>query len=324
MKVFAAVILCVALHADQVIYAQHSNHSVSLSNKKMKNLQVYYRTVKIGGLDIFYREAGNKEKPSILLLHGFPASSHMYRDLINDLAGSFHVIAPDYPGFGASEAPSRKTFTYSFDNLTAIIEQFIDRIGLTKFSLYLQDYGGPVGFKIASRRPSSIQALILQNANAYLEGIGPAFSAVPEFWKNRNAETEKPVRAQLTLEGTKFQYLDGVADATTINPDAYVYDQYLLDRTDNNEIQMDLFYDYRHNVPLYPVWQEYLKQYQPPTLITWGMNDKFFTAQGAKAYLQHLPNAELHLLNSGHFALEEFHTEIAGFIKSFFERKGLR
>lgn len=290
----------------------------------MKKLQVYYRTVKIAGLDIFYREAGDKNKPDILLLHGFPASSHMYRDLINDLSDAFHVIAPDYPGFGASEVPSRELFNYSFDTLTAVIEQLIDSMGLKKFSIYLQDYGGPVGFRIASRRPDAIQALIIQNANAYLEGIGPAFSAVPEFWKNRNAQTEKPVRAQLTLEGTKFQYLDGVADPGRINPDAYSYDQYLLDREGNNEIQMDLFYDYRHNVPLYPVWQHYFKKYQPPALIAWGMNDKFFTAAGAKAYLQHLPDAELHLVNSGHFALEEFHFEIAALIKSFFERRILR
>lgn len=290
----------------------------------MTQTEIYYKKIRIEGVEIFYREAGNPDNPTILLLHGFPSSSHMFRDLMRNLSTSFHLVAPDYPGFGNSDSPSRKLFKYSFDHLASIVEQFIDAIGLSKFSIYLQDYGSPIGFRIATNRPESIETIILQNANAYVEGIGPAFSAVPEFWKNRNEETEKPVRAQLTLEGTKFQYLDGVEDTSSISPDAYIYDQFFLDRMDNHEIQMDLFFDYQHNVPLYPVWQKYLTQYQPSVLITWGKNDQFFTSAGALAYLKDVPDAEVHLLNSGHFALEEFHAEIAELIQSFIEKKKLK
>lgn len=286
--------------------------------------EIHYRNVIVDGVKIFYREAGDRAKPAILLLHGFPTSSHMYRDLIADLSGSFYLVAPDYPGFGNSDAPSRETFKYSFDHLAVIMEHFIDAIKLNKFSLYMQDYGSPVGFRIAVKRPAAVQALILQNGNAYMEGIGPAFADIPAFWKNRTAATEKPVRAQLTLEGTKFQYLYGVGDSSKISPDAYGYDQYFLDRPGNNEIQMDLLYDYQNNVALYPAWHQYLKTHQPPVLLPWGKNDPFFTAAGAKAYLQDLPDAEIHLLNGSHFALEEYHTEIAELIKAFFGKKRIK
>jgi len=323
-KLLITALSALLVNADLSGQINHQEvNAMSYKTIKMITTQTNYKRILIEGIEIFYREAGNPGNPTILLLHGFPSSSHMYRDLIEDLSGSFHLIAPDYPGFGNSDAPSRETFKYTFDHLTSIIEQFIDSIGLSKFSLYLQDYGSPIGFRIANRRPHSIQALILQIANAYLEGIGPAFAAVPEFWKNRNAATEKPVRAQLTLEGTKFQYLDGIENITRVNPDAYVYDQFFLDRPGNNEIQMDLFYDYQHNVPLYDTWHKYLRTYKPQTLIAWGKNDQFFTAAGANAYLKDVPDAEIHLLNSGHFALEEFHYEVSLLIKSFFEKKGL-
>jgi pimeloyl-ACP methyl ester carboxylesterase len=278
---------------------------------------VHYKSILIDGITIFFREAGDPTKPAMLLLHGFPSSSHMYRDLINDLCDDYYLIAPDYPGFGNSDAPAREDYTYTFDNLSITMEKFIDALQLKKFILFLQDYGAPVGYRIACRRPSPIQALIIQNANAYEEGLGPAIDDGKRFWANRNAETESAMRKILTLEGTKLQYLDGVENVEKISPDAYNNDQYFLDRPGNKEIQLDLLYDYRNNITLYPQWQQYLREQQPPTLITWGKNDVLFTEAGALAYKKDLPHARIILLNSGHFALEEFHVEISAHIKGF-------
>jgi pimeloyl-ACP methyl ester carboxylesterase len=282
-----------------------------------KGHAVLYKTIQVNGLEIFYREAGQPGRPVILLLHGFPSSSHMYRDLLNDLAGDYHLIAPDYPGFGNSSMPDREAYQYTFDNLSATMEAFIDALELQQFSLYMQDYGSPVGYRIAVRRPELIQALLIQNANAYVEGLGPAIADGQRFWANRNAATESAMRGILTLEGTKIQYLDGTRNPEKISPDAYLYDQYFLDRPGNAAIQLDLLYDYRNNITLYPAWQAYLRQHQPPALITWGKNDQLFVAAGAEAYLRDLPQAELHLLDTGHFALEEYHTDIAGYIDGF-------
>jgi len=270
-------------------------------------MKINYRTINVSGVEIFYREAGDPSHPTILLLHGFPSSSHMYRDLINDLADRYHLVAPDYPGFGNSGMPSRDAYHYTFDNLSITIEKFIDAIGLKKFSIYMQDYGAPVGFRIILRRPELLQALLVQNGNAYLDGLGPAIEDGKHFWANRNEETEGAMKNILTLEGTKIQYVDGAEDASRISPDAWHYDQYFLDRPGNKEIQLDLLYDYQNNLKQYPSWQKFLRDRQPATLITWGKNDALFTAEGAVAYKQDVPNAELHLLNSGHFALEEFH-----------------
>ncbi len=284
---------------------------------------IAYKTLAIDGVNIFYREAGSRSNPVILLLHGFPSSSHMYRDLMNDLVDRYYLIAPDYPGFGNSDMPDRDKYTYTFDNLSVTIEKFIDALKLTRFSLYMQDYGSPVGYRIAVRRPELIEALIIQNANAYEEGIGPAIDDGKRFWANRNTETENAMRNILTAEGTKFQYIDGVEDVQKISPDAYRYDQLFLDRPGNKEIQLDLLYDYRNNLTLYPVWQKYLREHQPRTLITWGKNDAMFTEKGAQAYKKDLPKAEIHLLNTGHFALEEFHTEIAAYIDNFLKGESL-
>jgi len=280
---------------------------------------VLYKSINIEGINIFYREAGDVTKPLILLLHGFPSSSHMYRDLINDLKNDFHLIAPDYPGFGNSDMPSTDAYEYTFDNLSVTIEKFIDALGLQKFSLYMQDYGAPVGYRIALRRPELITSLLIQNGNAYEEGLGPAIDDGKRFWANRNEETEGAMPQALTLEGTKFQYLNGTENPEKISPDAYHYDQYFLDREGNDKIQLALLYDYRNNITQYPAWQQWLRTKQPPTLITWGKNDVFFTAEGARAYKKDLPDAEIHLLNTGHFALEEFHEEIAGYIKAFLQ-----
>lgn len=279
---------------------------------------VTYRTARVRGLKHFYREAGPQGSPTIVLLHGFPSSSHMYRDLIPMLADQFHVIAPDYVGFGYSDMPTVAEFEYTFDNLAAHVEELLlGNLGLKKFSIYVQDYGAPIGYRIASKNPGAIEGIVVQNGNAYAEGIGPGFDAVKPLWTNRNAETERAVRALLTLETTKFQYVNGVKDESRISPDAYHFDQMFLDRPGNDAVQVNLLYDYQSNLPLYDGWQAYFRKHQPRTLITWGTNDVFFTVEGAKAYLRDLPKAELHLIETGHFALEDHCAFVAGHMRRF-------
>lgn len=266
---------------------------------------ITYNSVSVKGLEVFYREAGPKDAPTIVLLHGFPSSSHMFRELIPRLADRFHVIAPDYIGFGYSAQPAATEFKYTFDNLTEHVEKLLfEVIGLRRFSIYVQDYGAPVGFRIATRHPEAIEGIVVQNGNAYVEGIGPAFEPLKAFWTNRNGETEKPARALLTSDATRFQYTHGAENPARISPDSYIFDQLFLDRPGNEAIQLDLFYNYTSNVALYDEWHQYFRTKRPRTLIVWGQNDPFFTVEGAKAYLTDLPNAELHLLNAGHFALD--------------------
>jgi pimeloyl-ACP methyl ester carboxylesterase len=281
-----------------------------------------FKTVKVDGLDIFYREAGDENNPTILLLHGFPSSSHMYRDLINDLSADYHLIAPDYPGFGQSSSPSPSTYDYSFGNLALTINHFIDALELKKFSLYVQDYGGPVGFRIATQRPELIQALIVQNANAYNEGLGDALGPLVAYIQNQTPETEKGVRLFLSFDTTKWLYTDGAEDVSKISPDSYTTDQYYLDRPGNDEIQLALFRNYGTNLPLYETWHSYFRNYQPPTLVISGKNDKLFIAAGAEAYKEDIKDAQISLLNGGHFVLEEKHTEAASVIKSFLYKIG--
>ena len=277
-----------------------------------------YNYADVHGNKMFYREAGDKNAPTIVLLHGFPTSSHMYRNLIPLLAKNFHVIAPDYIGFGYSDAPNAADFTYTFDNLATHVERLIFGVlGLKKFSIYVQDYGAPVGYRIASKHPQAIDAIIVQNGNAYLEGIGGAFDPMKPFWANRNTETEKPVRALLTLETTTFQYTYGAKNPKQISPDNWTFDQIFLDRPKNDAIQLDLLHDYNSNLAHYDGWHEYFRTSQPRTLILWGKNDPFFTVEGAKAYQRDLPKAELNLLDTGHFALEEEGDFIAERIKAF-------
>jgi pimeloyl-ACP methyl ester carboxylesterase len=277
-----------------------------------------YKHVSVRGKKHFYREAGPATAATIVLLHGFPSSSHMYRDLIPALADKFHLIAPDYVGFGYSDMPKVDEFDYTFDNLAAHVEELLlTNLGLKKFSIYVQDYGAPIGYRIASKHPEVIDGIIVQNGNAYAEGIGPGFDAVKPLWKSRNAETEKAVRALLTLETTKFQYVNGVSDPSRISPDAYHFDQMFLDRPGNDAIQVNLLHNYQTNLPLYDGWHAYFRKHQPRMLITWGTNDVFFTVEGAKAYLRDLPKAELHLIDTGHFALEDNCSFIAERIKKF-------
>ena len=276
-----------------------------------------FKTVKLDGLDIFYREAGNKNKPSILLLHGFPSSSHMFRDLINDLSADYHLVAPDYPGFGQSSKPAVSEYEYSFDNLALTISHFIDALGLKKLSLYLHDYGGPIGFRIAAQRPELIEALIVQNANAYNEGLGDALTPLIGYIQNQNQETEKAARFFLSHAATKWLYTEGAEDASKISPDGYTMDQYYIDRPGNDEIQLALFRNYGTNLPLYDKWQSYFRKYQPATLVISGKNDKLFLAAGAEAFKRDIKDAQISLLNGGHFLLEEKHAEAAEAIKSF-------
>lgn len=283
----------------------------------MKAAQTFYKTIEIDGLNIFYREAGDASRPVLLLLHGFPSSSHMFRNLINHLSGNYYLIAPDYPGFGRSSAPDTATFNYTFDNLAAVMERFIDRLHLSHIHLYVQNYGGPIGFRIASRRPGLIRSLIIQNANIYLEGLGPALEPLIAYIQNSDAAHEAKARFFLTLEATQWQYLNGAGDPLTISPDSYSIDQYYLQRPGNDLIQLTLFRDYGSNVAKYGEWQHYLRTHQPPTLVIWGKNDVMFIAAGADAYKTDLPEAKIVHLNGGHFALEEHHVTIAELISQF-------
>jgi pimeloyl-ACP methyl ester carboxylesterase len=273
----------------------------------------FFNHASVRGLNMFYREAGSKSSPVIVLLHGFPSSSHMFRNLIPQLEHNFRVIAPDYIGFGYSDAPAVDKFEYTFDNLAAHVEEFLfGALGLSGFSIYVQDYGAPIGYRIASRHPDAIEGIVVQNGNAYAEGIGPAFDPMKPFWANRNSETEAPVRALLTKDTTVFQYTHGVKDLTRIDPDSYTVDQLFLDRPGNHAIQLNLLQNYQANLRHYDEWHRFFREKQPKTLIVWGKNDPFFTVEGAQAYLRDIPNAELHLLDTGHFALEDYGDFIAG------------
>lgn len=283
----------------------------------LANNPVRFQTTTVDGLDIFHREAGDPAHPTILLLTGFPGGSHTFTSLIDDLKGDFHLIAPDYPGFGHSSTPDAATFSYSFDNLATVLEHWLDAIGLNRFNLYAHDYGGPIGFRMAARQPDRIESLIIQNANAYAEGIGPGFEAAMPFLLNRTEETEKPIRNLMTLDGVKMFYLTGAEDPSLINPDHYSLDALFLSQPGRTAAHLDLLQNYTSNLGAFGTWQAYFRDHQPKTLLVWGKNDPFFPETAARAFLTDLPNADLHLYNAGHFALEEHHAAIAGRIRSF-------
>lgn len=305
---------------------------ISESGKKRRTLKttlpevnvVRYKTQRIDSLDIFYREAGSAANPTILLLHGFPASSHMFRNLMVALSGKYHLIAPDYPGFGNSSMPLVKDFEYSFDHLAEVVDKFIKAIHLNKFSIYIMDYGAPVGFRLALKHPDKIQSVITQNGNAYEEGLSPFWDHMRTYWKEPKKEVNiNFIRDLLTSEGTKSQYLNGARDVSSVSPDSWIIDQAGLDRPGNSDIQLQLFYSYRTNVESYPKWQEYLRKYQPPVLAVWGKNDEIFPASGAEAFRKDVKNAEIHLLDTGHFALEEDVDTIARLIDEFLVRNNI-
>jgi pimeloyl-ACP methyl ester carboxylesterase len=313
MTIFRTTAIAMALTALALLGP--SAHS---AEPPMPHTQVFHRSVQIDGLEIFYREAGPQDAPTILLLHGFPTSSHMFRNLIPALADKYHLVAPDYPGFGYSSSPPVDRFDYTFDNLADVIDKFTERVGLKKYSMYLMDYGAPVGFRLAVKHPERVESLIVQNGNAYDEGIDNDFwKPIKAYWKDRSQERGDGLRSLLTLDATKWQYTHGVRNLETISPDTWGHVQPLLDRPGNQEIQLALFYSYGSNPPLYPIWQEYLREHQPPTLIVWGKNDAIFPAAGADPYKRDLKNLEFHLLDTGHFALEEDGAEIAGLIRAF-------
>ena len=279
--------------------------------------KVLHRTIEIDGLEIFYREAGPESAPTILLLHGFPTSSHMFRNLIPALADQFHLVAPDYPGYGNSAMPGMDEFDYTFDRMAEIVEKLTDKLGLKKYSIYLMDYGAPIGFRLAAKYPDRVQALIVQNGNAYEEGLREFWDPIKKYWKEPTPENEVALRGLLTIGATRWQYTTGVREKEAISPDNWRIDQSLLDRPGNSEIQIAMFYDYRTNVPLYPQWQEYFRKHQPPTLIVWGKNDPIFPEEGAHPYKRDLENLDFHVLETGHFALEEDGDVIAGLIREF-------
>jgi pimeloyl-ACP methyl ester carboxylesterase len=282
---------------------------------------VHYRTAVVEGVKVFYREAGPPDAPVLLLLHGFPSSSNMFRNLIPALSDRYRVIAPDYPGFGLSDAPDRTRFDYRFAKLTEVVDGLLTQLNVRSYALYVMDYGAPVGYRLALRHPERVTALIVQNGNAYTEGLREFWKPIKAYWSSGSKEHREALRAGTTLEATRSQYLDGVADPSRIDPTAWLNDQAGLDRPGNAEIQLDLFYDYRTNVELYPRFQEFFRQRRPPTLIVWGRNDAIFPPEGAHPYLRDLPEAELHLLDTGHFALEDKGAEIARLMRDFLDRK---
>jgi pimeloyl-ACP methyl ester carboxylesterase len=284
--------------------------------------QTYYRTATVQGLQIAYREAGDPASPKLVLLHGFPASSHQYRDLIPALATSFHVIAPDYPGFGNSDMPDPASFAYTFDKLSEVTEAFLRERGFDHYGLFVQDYGGPVGFRIVTRNPKALDWLIIQNTNAYEVGFTKAWDGFRgALWKNRSAETEAPLAAFLEHDAIKGIYLFGAKNPELISPDNWKSDSTFMERPKARRVQLDLFYDYRKNVDLYPEWQSFLKTRQPKTIIFWGQDDVFFTPEGGEAYLQDLPNAEMHRLAAGHFAVEDSLHQIADGMHRFYREQ---
>jgi len=281
-----------------------------------------YGTTRLDGLNIAYREAGNPAHPKLVLLHGFPASSHQYRDLVRVLADQFHVIAPDYPGFGNSDIPDPATYTYSFDNLSMAVEAFLKAKSFHRYGLFVQDYGGPVGFRIMERNPEALEWLIIQNSNAYEVGFTAAWDGLRgALWQNRSPETEKPLASFLEYETIKNIYLQGAENPAIISPDNWESDYGFMRRPHTVRLNLDLFYDYRTNVALYPKWQAFLRERQPKTLIFWGQRDLFFTPEGGEAYLQDLPNAEIHRLDAGHFAVEDHLDYISSCMHRFYATK---
>lgn len=278
---------------------------------------VRYGTESIDGVDVFFREAGRAGAPKIVLLHGFPTSSHMFRNLIPQLAENFHVIAPDYPGFGLSSAPDADKFEYTFEHLASIVDTLLERRGFDSYAIYLMDYGAPVGYRIAEAHPERVTGLIVQNGNAYDEGLREFWDPIKLYWKTGAEQERNALRGLLTIDATKWQYQHGTRNPESISPDNWLVIQPLLDRPGNQEVQLDLFYDYRTNVPLYPRWQKYFRDHRPKTLIIWGEHDQIFPADGAHPYLRDLPNAKLHLLNTGHFALEEDGALMADLMRNF-------
>jgi pimeloyl-ACP methyl ester carboxylesterase len=280
-------------------------------------MSVRFNTVDVDGLKLFYREAGEPRRPTVLLLHGFPSASHMFRDLIPELADNYHVIAPDLPGFGMTEQPARDAFGYNFENITNVVDRFTEVLGLSKFAIYVFDYGAPVGFRLAVKHPERITAIVTQNGNTYLEGVSEAFAPVMAYWNEPNEANRNALRAFLAPETTLFQYTHGVDDLSKVSPDGRNLDDFYLARPGNDEIQLDLLLDYQTNVAQYDTIQAYLREHQPPVLAVWGKKDPFFIPPGAEAFKRDVPEADIRFVDSGHFALETHAAEIGAAMREF-------
>ncbi|HWT36302.1 MAG TPA: alpha/beta hydrolase [Paraburkholderia sp.] len=281
---------------------------------------IAHRHADVDGFNVFYREAGRAGAPKLLLLHGFPSSSHMFRDLIPLLADRFHIVAPDLPGFGQSDMPGRERFAYTFDNLANVIDRFTEVIGFDRFAVYVFDYGAPTGFRLALKHPGRITGIVSQNGNAYVEGLSDGWNPIQAYWKEPSQANRDALRALLTKDATIWQYTHGVSDTAAVSPDGYSLDDYYMNRPGAHDIQLDLFGDYQSNVALYPAFQQYFRTHQPPFLAVWGKHDPFFLPPGAEAFRRDLPNADVRFFDTGHFALETHATEIAAAIADFLLR----
>jgi len=312
--IYTALVVMMGLALHTAATAQLPNH---LKKKNMESSKVYYRNIQAKGLNIFYREAGPKDAPTILLLHGYPTSSHMFRHLIPVLSSQYHVIAPDLPGFGYSDAPDHSAFDYTFDNLASTMQGFIDQLGLQRFAIYLFDYGAPSGLRLALANPEKITGIISQNGNAYEEGLSQVWNPIQTYWKEPSQENRDKLRDFVSKEATWFQYHEGVSDPALIAPETYTLDQHFLDRPGNIDIQLDLVKDYSTNVALYPKFQAYFREYQPKMLVVWGNKDPYFLPAGAEAYKRDNPGATVKFYDTGHFALETNAEEIGTDVLNF-------
>ncbi len=310
------------LIAVAVLFTSTTQSAVAQS----ANAAVRHGYEKVDGQTIFYREAGDPTKPKIVLLHGFPSSSHMYRNLIRDLGDSYHLIAPDYPGFGESSFPSPDEYEYTFDNIANTIDLFLQQRGIDKYSLYLMDYGAPVGFRIATAHPERVESLLVQNGNAYLEGVAKqAWAPIMSYWKDKTQANEQTIiKNVFTLEGMKWQYTHGTREASNIAPENWNLDYMKISRDGQHQVQLALFYDYQNNLKLYPQWQKYLRDHQPPVLIVWGKNDAFFPVPGAEGYQRDVKDIDYNILDTGHFALEEDGALIASKIRDFLMKRNIK
>ncbi|RDS81927.1 alpha/beta fold hydrolase [Dyella psychrodurans] len=279
---------------------------------------IHYRHADVDGFKVFYREAGSPGKPKLLLLHGFPSSGHMFRDLIPLLSDRFHIVAPDLPGFGLSDMPSRDTFTYTFDNIASVIDRFTEVVGFDRFAVYVFDYGAPTGFRLAVKHPERITGIISQNGNAYVEGLSDGWNPIRAYWENPSEENRQALRGFLAPESTRWQYTHGVTDESLVSPDGIALDNYYLARKGADDVQLDLFLDYQSNVALYPTFQAYFRKHHPRFLAVWGRNDPFFLPPGAEAFKRDIPDAQVRFFDTGHFALETHAKEIAQAIREFF------
>lgn len=309
--------------SDHILTTKSRNNQEGEIHSPFNHYPTLHQTVKINGVDIFYREAGRKDAPTLLLLHGYPTSSHMFRNLIAELSDSYHLIAPDYPGYGNSEQPLIADFGYTFDNMALMVEGLLEELNVNKYSIYLMDYGAPIGFRIAAKYPERVESLIVQNGNAYEEGLREFWLPIKKYWNEYTIENGQALEGFHAPDGLKWQYTHGVQNTASISPDNWKIDLQHLNKVENPEIQLAMFYDYRTNVPLYPSWQEYFRIHQPPTLIVWGKNDYIFPAEGAHPYKKDLKNLEFHLLDTGHFALEEKGQEIANYIRQFLIKQNI-